>query len=239
MDEVGPKNVVQMAHNLGVTSTIDEYPSIALGTVDLSLHEMVTSYSTIANMGQYVKPSIILRIEDKNGVVLDQVTPETKDVLSSESAYVTIKLMEGVTKYGSGVRLRTGKNTWSPEYKKGVVTGHPYQFTNDIAGKTGTSQNNSDGWFMGMVPNLVTGVWVGAEDRAVHFGSTTYGQGATMALPIWGSYMKSCYADKDLGISQSPFEEPENLSIEVDCKKWLLQQGDDSNIDDLELGGGL
>lgn len=231
MNDVGPKNTIAMAHNLGIKSEIEELPSIALGSVDLNLYEMVNAYSTIANMGQYIKPVIISRIEDKNGAVLYQEIPETKDVLSKESAYVAIKLMEGVTQYGSGQRLRSGKNTWNPVYKKGVVTGHPYQFTNPIAGKTGTTQNNSDGWFMGMVPNLVTGVWVGGDDRAVHFNSTAYGQGATMALPIWGLYMKSCYGVKDLNISKEDFEEPENLTIEVDCKKWKENQGIDEDDD--------
>lgn len=226
--DVGPKNVIQMAHNLGIKNDIPEMPSIALGTPELSLYEMVNSYSTLANMGQYIKPTIIERIEDKNGTILYQNVPETKDVLSEESAYVTVKVMEGVTRYGSGARLRSRRNTWSPAYTKGIITGHPYEFTNDIAGKTGTTQNNSDGWFMGMVPNLVTGVWVGAEDRSVHFGNITYGQGATMALPIWAQYMKSCYTEKDLNISQEPFKEPENLSIEVDCKKWAQENEGDS-----------
>jgi len=228
INKVGPKNVVQMAHSLGITSEIPEVPSICLGTPDLSLYEMVNSYSTLANMGQYVKPTIISRIEDKNGTVLYQNVPETKDVLSEESAYVTVKVMEGVTRFGSGARLRTGKIN-SGVYKEGIITGHPYQFKNDIAGKTGTTQNNSDGWFMGMVPNLVTGVWVGADDRAVHFKSTTYGQGATMALPIWAQYMKSCYTNKDLNISEEPFKEPEDLSIEVDCKKWAKENEENSN----------
>jgi penicillin-binding protein 1A len=226
--DVGPKNVIQMAHNLGIKNDIPEMPSIALGTPELSLYEMVNSYSTLANMGQYIKPTIIERIEDKNGTILYQNVPETKDVLSEESAYVTVKVMEGVTRFGSGARLRSRRNTWSPAYTKGIITGHPYEFTNDIAGKTGTTQNNSDGWFMGMVPNLVTGVWVGAEDRSVHFGSVTYGQGAAMALPIWAQYMKSCYTEKDLNISQEPFKEPENLSIEVDCKKWAQENEGDS-----------
>ncbi len=236
MDKVGPQNVIDMVHKLGIKTDIDPYPSIALGTVELSLYEMVNAYGTIANMGQYIKPIIITSIEDKAGTVLYQNVPETKDVLSPESAYVTLKLMEGVTKQGSGQRLRNGKNTWNPVYKKGIVTGHPYQFTNDIAGKTGTTQNNSDGWFMGIVPNLVTGVWVGAEDRAVHFNSTAYGQGATMALPIWGQYMKSCYGNSKLEISSNSFKKPENLSIEVDCDKWKEQNGSDKDnlLDDLD-----
>jgi penicillin-binding protein 1A len=126
-----------------------------------------------------------------------------------------VKLLEGVTQYGSGARLR---RTGAPDqFYKDVITGYPYGFTNPIAGKTGTTQNQSDGWFMGMVPNLVTGVWVGGEERSVHFKSITYGQGASMALPIWGVYMKSCYADKDLDVSTDAFQAPANLSIQVDC----------------------
>jgi penicillin-binding protein 1A len=114
-----------------------------------------------------------------------------------------------------------------------IITGYPYEFTNPIAGKTGTTQNQSDGWFMGMVPNLVTGVWVGAEDRSVHFKSITYGQGASMALPIWGLYMKACYADETLNVSKEEFEKPEELSINVDCD--IKDEGDLSeDIDPLD-----
>jgi penicillin-binding protein 1A len=196
-------------------------PSLALGTPDVSLYEMVGAYSTFANQGVYVKPSLITRIEDKNGTLLYQHTPQTKDVISSETAYVTINLLQGVTESGSGSRLRhkTGANS---AYKS-AVTGYPYEFKNPIAGKTGTTQNNSDGWFMGMVPNLVTGVWVGGEDRSVHFESTMYGQGATMALPVWALYMKDCYNDERLAISKEEFTIPPDLTIEVDCEKWKAQ----------------
>ncbi len=241
MDKVGPQPVADLAKKLGIESNIPAVPSIALGTPDISVYEMVGAYSAFANKGVYTKPVMIERIEDKNGTVLYQFTPETKDVLSAESAYVTVKLMEGVTESGSGRRLRTqGAEKWNATYKK-IITGYPYQFTNPIAGKTGTTQNQSDGWFMGMVPNLVTGVWVGAEDRAVHFSSTTYGQGASMALPIWGMYMRSCYEDKDLEISKSDFEKPLELSIEVNCENYNPSggSGDDNSDndvpDDLEL----
>lgn len=134
--------------------------------------------------------------------------------------------MEGVTEGGSGTRLRrTGPP--SGVYKE-IITGYPYGFTNPIAGKTGTTQNQSDGWFMGMVPNLVTGVWVGAEDRAAHFKSIIYGQGASMALPIWGMYMKSCYADKSLDVSTGEFERPANLSINVNCSSWRAENSSDT-----------
>jgi penicillin-binding protein 1A len=217
MDQVGPQPVVDMAKKLGVESDIPAVPAIALGTPDLSVYEMVAAYATFANKGVYNEPVLVTRIEDKNGTVLYQFTPKTKDVLSEEVAYVTTNLMQGVTEDGSGARLRTkGADQWNIVYKE-IITGYPYEFTNPIAGKTGTTQNNSDGWFMGMVPNLVTGVWVGADDRAAHFRNTAYGQGASMALPIWGLYMKSCYDDKTLDVSKADFERPQNLSIRVNC----------------------
>ena len=216
MNEVGPKPVVKMAKNLGIEQDILAVPAIALGTPDLSVYEMVAAYGTFANKGVYTKPVMLTRIEDKNGTVLFQFTPQTRDVLSEEVAYVTVNLLEGVTQSGSGIRLRHS-TVDNPVYKE-IVTSYPYAFENPIAGKTGTTQNQSDGWFMGMVPNLVTGVWVGAEDRAAHFKTIAYGQGASMALPIWGIYMKKCYEDTSLNISQEEFEVPENLSIKVDCE---------------------
>ncbi len=215
MDKVGPQPVVDLVKKLGVESEILPVPSIALGTPDLSVYEMVAAYSAFANKGVYTKPVMVTSIVDKNDTVLYQFSPESRDVLSEEAAYVTVKLLEGVTLGGSGIRLRT-TGSIKPEFKE-IITGYPYQFTNPIAGKTGTTQNQSDGWFMGMVPNLVTGVWVGAEDRSVHFKTINYGQGASMALPIWGMYMKSCYADEELNISIEDFEEPANLSIRVNC----------------------
>ncbi|QRM88778.1 penicillin-binding protein [Lacinutrix sp. WUR7] len=229
MDKVGPQPVVDLVKKLGIESEVLAVPSIALGTPDVSVYEMVGAYSAFANQGVYTKPVMVTHIEDKNGTILYQFTPESRDVLSEEVAYVTVNLMEGVTQSGSGARLRgKGRDKWRADYRE-VITGYPYEFTNPIAGKTGTTQNQSDGWFMGMVPNLVTGVWVGAEDRAAHFASITYGQGAAMALPIWGMYMKSCYEDAELKISKDDFEKPANLSIEVDCDKYKKEQ--DSNSD--------
>ncbi|MDP4759380.1 MAG: transglycosylase domain-containing protein [Schleiferiaceae bacterium] len=219
MKQVGPRPVIDLARRMGITGDIPEVPSIALGTVDLSVYEMVGSYTTFANKGRYVQPIMVTRIEDKNGVVLEEFTPETRQVMSDRDAYVILKLLMGVTEDGTGVRLRhdLGKNF----YRNNAVTGYPYKFTNEIAGKTGTTQNNSDGWFMGAVPNLITGVWTGCEDRAAHMGGgfgTYYGQGATAALPIWAVYMKKNYANPDLGISKSPFERPKGaLGIDVDC----------------------
>ena len=232
IDRVGPKPVIDLVEKMGVDiKDIPEAPSIALGTADVSLFEMVGAYSTFVNEGVFVKPTLIQRIEDKNGTVLYQHVPETKDVISNETAYVTVSLMEGVTQSGSGSRLR---RTWGGEsgVYKNAVTGYPYAFKNPIAGKTGTTQNNSDGWFMGMVPNLVTGVWVGGENRAVHFATTTYGQGATMALPVWALYMKKCYSDESLDISTEAFKKPSKLSIITDCSKWKEDKGDVEEIPD-------
>ncbi len=232
IDRVGPEPVIDLIKKMGVdTSEIPAVPSIALGTADISVYEMVGAYSTFANEGVYVEPILIQRIEDKNGTVLYQNVPKTKDVISYETAYVTVSLLEGVTQSGSGSRLRGTGRGGSPVYKK-AVTGYPYNFTNPIAGKTGTTQNQSDGWFMGMVPNLVTGVWVGGDDRATHFSSITYGQGATMALPIWGIYMKKCYADEDLDVSTGQFKRPDHLSIETDCSKWRDGNSDEETVPD-------
>jgi penicillin-binding protein 1A len=178
---------------------------------------------------------MVTRIEDKNGTVLFEYVPETKDVLSKDVAYAMINLLEGVTQGGSGTRLRHSSMKDDTAYKE-IITGYPYEFTNPIAGKTGTTQNQSDGWFMGMVPNLVTGVWVGGEDRATHFKSIIYGQGASMALPIWGLYMKKNYEDTTLGISAEEFPAPEEMLINIDCSKIKedIEEKDDLE-DDLDF----
>jgi len=221
IDMVSPKNVARLAMSAGLKSKIRANPSIALGAVDLSLIEMVGAYATFANKGLRVSPMILTRIEDKNGTVLQEFTPETKEVLSEESAYVVLDLLKGVTQSGSGVRLRL------PWEKPKYVTGYPYEFTNPIAGKTGTTQNQSDGWFIGIVPNLATGVWTGGEDRSTHFEEIAKGQGATMSLPSWALFMKKCYADPTLNISLEDFEQPENLTINIDCGKKIKTEEDE------------
>ncbi len=239
IDKVGPGPISKLAADLGISSKIPSVPSIALGTADLSVYEMVAAYGAFANQGIYVKPVMVTRIDDKNGTVLFEATPETRDVLSAESAYVTVKLLEGVTESGSGIRLRHRGAEENNPYFGTVVTGYPYEFQNPIAGKTGTTQNQSDGWFIGMVPNLVTGVWVGGEDRATHFNSIAYGQGATMALPIWAMYMKKLYEDPLLEISLDSFPAPKKVSIPLDCEllaKLRRQNTVDDAIDLEDLG---
>ena len=239
MDLVGPRPVINLARKMGITSYLPAVPSIALGTPDISLFEMVGAYSSFANQGIYVKPIMITRIEDKNGRSLYDVQPVTRDVLSEEAAYVTVNLMQGVTQSGSGARLRhAGLEKTNYIYEK-VVTGYPFIFENPIAGKTGTTQNQSDGWFMGMVPNLATGVWVGGEDRSIHFKEIGFGQGATMALPIWGNYMRSLYENPNFGISKEDFIAPENLNIPVDCQELANVKSKEKTKpkDDLEALG--
>jgi len=200
-----PQAVIQMAHKMGVTSYIPPVPAIALGTPDLSLYEMVGAMNTFPDKGVYIKPVFIMKVEDKNGNVLYQVAPKKTEAMSEITAYKMIKLLEGVVESGTGIRLR-----------------YRYGFNNPVAGKTGTTQNQSDGWFMGIVPKLTTGVWVGAEDRSVHFRTIKLGQGANMALPIWALYMRKVYADPSLGISPADdFSKPlKNIDIEFDCGKY-------------------
>lgn len=221
MKQVGPEPVIRLIRDMGVTSDVPAQPSIALGSVDLSVYEMVGSYTTFANKGVYTEPIGVLRIEDRNGLSLQEFDPRTQEVMSEEDAYVITDLLKGVTQGGTGARLRSKGGS----YIDNIVTGFPYGFENPIAGKTGTTQNNSDGWFMGYVPNLVTGVWTGCEDRAAHFRGIYYGQGATTALPIWANFMRSCYQDPNLKVSKDDFEKPEGpLQIELDCSRYRQQQ---------------
>ncbi len=210
IEMTGPKKVIQLARDLGVTEDIpNDYP-VALGSSDITIYEMLGAYSTFANFGNYIKPEMIWRIEDANNRVIKEIKSETREVMNEMYAYTMIDIMKGVADYG----------TASGELgRRGIPKG------TEIAAKTGTTQNNSDGWFIGMTPNLATGVWVGWEDRATHFWSTGEGQGAKMALPIWAIFMKKVYADKTLGIT------PED--------KFIKPSGWTGDCSDLQgLGGG-
>lgn len=209
IDEVTPTTVAELANRAGIKSEIPHVPSIALGSVDLTLFEMVSAYSSFVNKGQHIDPTVVLRVEDKNGIVIYENVPATNEVFSEDSAYVLLEMLKGVTEEGSGQRLRNAGSA-NPD---GILTGFPYLFENPIAGKTGTTQNQSDGWFIGMVPNLAAGVWVGGEDRATHFYGIAKGQGASMALPIWALFMKKCYKDSKLKVSREDFEKPENFDM--------------------------
>ncbi len=204
MSKFQPRAVIDLAKNMGVRSYIPRVPSICLGVADLSLYEMVGAYSTYANKGVYTQPIFVTRIEDKNGNVLASFQPQRNEAISENTAYLMLELLQGVVERGTGVRLHSEH--------------YPYQIHANIGGKTGTTQNQSDGWFMGVTPNLVTGVWTGAEDRATHFDGISLGQGANMALPIWAWYMKDVYADEELNIKESDtFEAPEVGNFDFDC----------------------
>lgn len=222
MKQFGPAAVVEFAKNVGITSPLDPVPSLCLGTADISLYEMTGAYSTFANKGTWIEPTFITRIEDRNGKVLEEFIPDSREVLSEEKAFLMVNLMEGVVTSGTGGRLRSR-----------------YGLTTAIAGKTGTTQNNSDGWFMGITPELVAGAWVGGEDRSVHFDNTSEGQGASMALPIWAYFFQKVYADKTITISKSAFPKPKRkMLMDLDCSKYEDDSPGgifDSNFDDVEL----
>ena len=219
MKDFGPLAVIDVARRCGITTSIEPVPSICLGTPDVSLFEMVSAYSVFANKGIWIEPSFILRIEDRNGSTIWSPTPKRREAMTEENAYKMLELLGGVAAYGprvngratygTGVRLRSSNRPYG---------GIPSSIK--IAGKTGTTQMQSDGWFMGITPDLVTGVWVGCEDRAAHFTSLRLGMGTNTALPIWGYYMNSVYKNKNLNVSKGWFELPSTLKKEeFDCKK--------------------
>lgn len=215
-----PKSVIQTARDLGVTEDIPNEYAVALGSSDITIFEMLGAYSTFANYGNYIKPEMIWRIEDANGRVIKEVKPALREVMNELYAYTMIDLMKGVADFGtaSGELGRRG-------VQKGI----------EIAAKTGTTQNNSDGWFIGITPNLATGVWVGWEDRATHFRGTGEGQGAKMALPIWAIFMKKVWADKDLGIlPEDKFVKPSNWTGNCSDLQGLGGYGDEGGLQTID-----
>ena len=218
MKQYGPQAVITLARHMGVQSPMDPVPSLCLGVADLTLEEMVGAFSTFANDGVYIRPVVITRIEDKNGNTIFDMTPKTEEALDPRTSYIMLEMLKGVVDgaynpstgktVGTGMRLRMG---WGNRAKYGNIK-YP------TAGKTGTTQNNSDGWFIGITPDLVTGVWTGAEDRSVRFSRTDLGQGANMALPIYGYYMNKVYADSTISISKGDFAKPEGIGdLDMDC----------------------
>lgn len=201
-----PEAVAQMAHKMGITSFIDPVPSVFLGTAEITVKEMVAAYSIFANKGVYNSPLPVCRIEDKYGNVLQEFRPESREVITENTAYLMCNLLEGVVNSGTGVRLR---------YK--------YKLMNPMGGKTGTTQQHADGWFIGVTPDLVGGVWVGAEDRSIHFQNLANGQGANMALPIWAKFLQKAYADSGLKMSGRPFDRPAGISKRLDCDETISE----------------
>jgi penicillin-binding protein 1A len=217
--DFGPERVIQLAHALGIESEIPAVPSIALGAVQLTLKEITVANAALVNGGVYVAPTFISRIEDKFGNVIWTPEPEIRQGLDKRTAYTIVDMMKGVvdgaynpetgSRKGTGIRLRMDLDRRKYD---GIKV--------PMAGKTGTTQNHTDGWFMGLTPDLVTGVWVGAQDPTVRFSTIAQGQGANTALPIYGFYMKSVYANPLIELSQSDFVRPEGMGLDsLDCKE--------------------
>ena len=226
MKQFGPQAVVDLAKKIGVKSKILAVPSLCLGTFDLSVYEMVGAYSTFVNQGVWTEPVFIKQIEDKNGVVLEEFKPQTQEAMSKETAAIMVRLLQGVV---DGVYNPYTKTTRGP----GVRLRYKYGFTNEIGGKTGTTQNQSDGWFMGITPNLVTGVWTGCEDRSAHFRDIYYGQGANTALPIYAEYLKRVYQDTvQTKIYPVDFSVSKSTDIKIDCGEELQKKININNFEE-------
>jgi penicillin-binding protein 1A len=214
----GPKTVVELARKLGITSKLEPYPSIALGTSDVSIYEMVGAFSAFANKGVWIKPVYLLRIQDKNGNTIFENVPQTQEALSEQTAYVMCKMLERVTTHGTAAKVK-----------------YLYQIPGAVGGKTGTTQNYSDGWFIGITPTLVTGCWVGWEDRAIHFRTMDLGSGSAMAMPIWANYMKKVVATPGLINIVNQWEAPQSpITIEMDCAKYKEEQTQKAKPDFME-----
>ena len=213
MKRYSPQSVITLCRKMGITAEIPAVPSICLGTPELTLLEMVGAFATYANQGIYNQPTYLVKICDNKGNVLETFTPKkSQEAIDQQTAYLMIKLMQGVVEGGTASRLR---------YK--------YDLKMPIAGKTGTTQNNSDGWFMGITPQVVGGVWVGCEDRSAHFRSTGQGQGANTSLPVWALFVKKCYADKSLKLDEKMgFKTPDKpITVETDCSGAVDNSNDD------------
>ena len=191
--EFSPQSLVKLMHSFGIKSKLDPVVSLCLGPVEVSVSEMVDAYTTFVNKGIKVDPIYVTRIEDNKGNVISTFTPQYTEIISEETSHKMLEMLKAVINEGTGIRLR-----------------YRYQFKGDIGGKTGTTQNNSDGWFIGVTPELVSGTWVGGEDRSIHFDNLREGQGASMALPVWALYMQKVYADSTLGyVDTLRFDIPE------------------------------
>lgn len=209
--EVTPQHVVDMARKLGIESPLDAVPSLCLGVNDVSIFEMVGAYSTFVNQGVWIEPTFITRIEDKNGNTIEAIIPKTREALNAESAYLMVHMLKGATEERGGTAL--GLNQYNL-----LGTGA------EIGAKTGTTQNYSDGWFIGIVTKLTTGVWVGGEDRCIHLRGYQYAQGARTAMPIWAYFMQAIFEDPELNFKKERFPRPSRLSIEIDCEKYVQKE---------------
>ncbi len=208
MKSIGAQNVVNYGYRLGIETPLDPVPSLCLGTSDVSLFDMLGAYSTFVNEGVHIKPYFITRIEDKTGKILHEFIPIEREALNEETAYLMIHMLKGATEVPGGTAQGLSMDI---------------REDNEIGGKTGTTNNASDGWFIGVTENMVAGAWVGGDDRSIHFKSWYHGQGARTAMPIWENFMRTIYEDEELGVIKGPFKQPKKkLSIEIDCNKFKV-----------------
>jgi penicillin-binding protein 1A len=215
-NEQGPQGVIDLCRKMGITSDLEPFPTICLGAFDVSVYEMVGAYSTFANQGVWTEPVFIKRIEDKNGNVLQEFPPKRVEAMGADKAFVMLDMMKGCVNFGTGYEMRS---------RFGIKT--------PIAAKTGTTNSYADGWFIGITPDLVSGGWVGNDDRNIHFPDIVHGCGGHMALPIWAYYMQKVYADKSLKISQGDFELP-NTEVKVDMN--CTNDDESENIKEYIMG---
>jgi penicillin-binding protein 1A len=207
-DYTTPQSVINLVKQMGITTPMPTVPSICLGTADLSVMEMAAAMATFANKGVHKEPIFITKICDNKGMVLEVFNSKSNTALDEETAYLVLELMKGVVDSGTGARLR-----------------YRYNLTSTIAGKTGTTDNNSDGWFIGINPELATAVWVGGELRSIHFRSTALGQGASMALPVYGLFLKKCEKDPKLNFYKGDFDRPPTIETDMDCSNYIQEVG--------------
>jgi len=221
VQKLGPDVVASYAKRLGITSPIEAVPAIGFGSSDVSIYELTGAYSTFVNKGVWTSPMMVTRIEDKNGNVLREFVPQTREALSEETAYLMTYMLRGATEEQGGTSI--------------ILKGG-FKFPYEMGAKTGTTSNYSDGWFMGLTPELVCGTWVGGEDRSIHFRTGSYGQGSRLALPLYGIFMKKVYADKSIGISTAPFPKPaQPLSVEIDCSRYYNAAARDTIPNDQQM----
>lgn len=213
MKQYTPQAVAEMIHDLGIRSHVEPVYSLCLGTSDVSLFEMVGAYQTFVNKGVHIEPIGVTRIEDKYGNVIARFGSQEREAIDEETAYLMVNLLQGVINQGTGRRL----------------CGPAYQLTNQMGGKTGTTQNHSDGWFMSVMPNLVTGVWVGGEERAIHFDSMSLGQASNMAIPVFGRFIKKVFADESITSVRSTdeFEKPATFGYSLNCSDEHVNADED------------
>ncbi len=207
ISQLSPAALVRTIHNFGITTAMDPVMSLCLGPMDISVREMVGAYSAFANQGMRVDPILVSHIADGSGNIIADFSAKHTEVISETAYYRILSMLLNVVNSGTGRRVRSA----------------PYNLTAEMGGKTGTTNYNADGWFMGFTPQLVAGAWVGGEERFIHFNGMTYGQGSAMALPIYARFMKKVFADRNLPYSQAAkFEFPSEINL---CEDELAQYG--------------